>query len=90
MRMVERYYEAVGKNDLNALDEIIADGWVSRGINGSSNTDVDGFLSSVDEISNGLSGGQFNVEETYIADNVVTVIGSVSGCLLYTSDAADE
>ena len=79
LRMVERYYEAVGKNDLNALDEIIADGWVSRGINGPSNTDVDGFLSSVDEISNGLSGGQFNLEETYIADNVVTVIGSVTG-----------
>lgn len=79
LRMVERYYEAVGNNDLMALDEIIADGWVSRGLSNNGDTDVDGFLSNVQEITAGLSDRKFEVEETYISDNVVTVIGSVSG-----------
>ena len=79
LRMVERYYEAIGNNDLNALDEIIADGWVSRGLSNVGDADVDEFLSSVQEISGGLSNSRFELEESYISDNVVTVIGNVSG-----------
>lgn len=79
LQMVERYYAAVGNNDLNALDEIIADGWVSRGLTDAGGTDIDGFWSSVQAVSGGLSNRNFELQETYISDNVVTVIGRVTG-----------
>lgn len=79
LQMVERYYEAVGNNDLVALDNIISDGWVSHGLSGAGGTDVDGFLLSVQAVSSGLSNSRFEVEKTYTADDVVTVIGKVTG-----------
>ena len=79
LSMVERYYEAIGKSDLNELGEIISDGWVSHGLGGSGGNDVDGFLSSIEAVSSGLSDNKFEVIETYVAEDVVTVIGKVSG-----------
>ncbi len=79
MRMVERYYEALGNSDLAALDDIISDGWISHGLADNGGTDVDGYLTRVREVSDGLSDVVFEVEETYFADDVVTIIGKVSG-----------
>ena len=79
LSMVERYYEAIGKSDLNALGEIVSDGWVTHGLTNANESDVEGFLSSVEAVSSGLSDRKFELIETYVAEDVVTVIGKVSG-----------
>ncbi|MEL6641084.1 MAG: ester cyclase [Pseudomonadota bacterium] len=79
-QMVERFYSAVGNKDLGELDALLSDGWVSRGLSeGGGDQDVVDFLTEVQNVSGGLSGARFAVQDVYTDDDVVTVIGEVSG-----------
>lgn len=78
--MIERYYDALGARDEDALNAILSDEWVSRGLaDGDSDVNLEGFLSGVEMIAGGLSDAAFVVEDIHVADDVVTVIGRVSG-----------
>jgi len=78
--MVERFYSAVGNRDLDALSEIVSEGWVVRGASETANDqDIDAFLAEVEGVAAGLTDTSFAIEDIYVTDDVVTVIGAVSG-----------
>ena len=78
--MIERYYDAIGAGDVDVLSNLLSDEWVSRGLSGATGDEnLEGFLSGVEMIAGGLSDATFVVEDTYVAGNVVTVVGRVTG-----------
>ena len=57
-QMIDRYYAALSSQDMDTLEEILADGWVTRGLSdGVSDQNVTGFLERVDDSTSGLTEG---------------------------------
>ena len=78
--MVERFYSAVGNQDLNELDSLLSDGWVSRGLSGdTTDQSVTDFVGDVQGVTEGLTDRNFAIEEIYTTDDVVTVVGVITG-----------
>lgn len=78
--MVERYYLALNTDDADLLGEVLSPEWVERGISPSvADQDSATFLDTVTGLAEGLDGGIFTVDDVYLADDVVTVRGTVSG-----------
>ncbi|MEM7719018.1 MAG: ester cyclase [Pseudomonadota bacterium] len=78
--MIERYYDAIGAQDMTALETILSDRWVSHGLSDpDGDQDVDDFLSVVETIRAGLSDVEFIVDEIHVAGDIVTVIGTIIG-----------
>ncbi|MEL6169772.1 MAG: ester cyclase [Pseudomonadota bacterium] len=78
--MVKRYYAALSSQNPDALRDIVSERWVANGMSPSLGVQTaDQFLSEVAQISDGLDDPNFKVEEVYVADNVVTVIGTITG-----------
>ena len=79
-QMVERFYSAVGNQDLNELDSLLSDGWVSRGLSGdTADQSVADFVGDVQGVTEGLTDRNFAIEKIYTTDDVVTVVGVVTG-----------
>ena len=79
-QMVERFYSAVGNQDLNELDSLLSDGWVSRGLSGdTTDQSVTDFVGDVQGVTEGLTDRNFAIEEIYTTDDVVTVVGMITG-----------
>ncbi|MEO0916266.1 MAG: ester cyclase, partial [Pseudomonadota bacterium] len=78
--MIERYYDAIGAQDVTALETILSDRWVSHGLSDpNADQDVEDFLSVVETVRGGLEDAEFIVEEIHVAGDMVTVVGSVVG-----------
>ncbi len=78
--MIERYYQAVGTQDLETLRTLLTDGWVARGTSdGQEEQSLENFLDDVKDVTSGLTERNFTVEDIYITDDVVTVIGEITG-----------
>ena len=78
--MVERYYEAVGAGDEEKLGTILSDRWVAHGTSSLGGVqDVDGFLAEVQSITEGLTDSKFEVDDVYVIDDIITVLGTVTG-----------
>jgi predicted ester cyclase/phosphohistidine phosphatase SixA len=78
--MVDRYYEALNTNDEDLFRNVLADGWVGHGESPSvPDRDAEGFLGDLAQFYTGLDGGRFEVGDVYLADDVITVRGTISG-----------
>ncbi len=78
--MVDRYYLALNTDDADLLAEVLSPEWVERGMSPSvADQDSETFLDAVTGLAEGLDGGKFTVEDVYLANDVVTVRGTVSG-----------
>lgn len=78
--MILRYYEALGAGDRDQLAQILSDRWVGHGTSALGDVqDLDSFLASVQSIAGGLSEAKFDVGDIYVTEEVVTVIGTISG-----------
>lgn len=78
--MVLRYYDALNATDATRLASVLQKDWV---LNGTSPTrpprDMNGFLAELDEFSEGMSDASFKIQDLYVADGIVTVIGTITG-----------
>lgn len=78
--MVERYYAAINAGDVQEVEMLLSDRWVGYGLSeGSPEFDTEGWLEEVAGYRAGLSDGGFDVEDVYVADDVVTVVGTIRG-----------
>lgn len=78
--MVARYYEALSSGDLDELGTILSDRWVANGASPTDGVqDIEGFLNQIRNITDGLENSRFDVEDVYVTEDVVTVIGTVYG-----------
>jgi len=78
--MVTRYYEALASQNPEALSDIVSERWVANGISPTLGVqDAEGFLNEVAAITEGLTNSRFDVENVHVADDVVTVIGTIYG-----------
>lgn len=80
LTMVERYYDALGANDRTGVSAILADVWLGHGYRTQGGpVDADGLMTEAARWTRGLSGGRFEIDDVHIADDVITVIGTVRG-----------
>ncbi len=78
--MVDRYYQALNTNDGDLLSEVVSAGWLERGASPSvPDQDAETFLNEVSGVTSGLDGAQFAIDDIYLADDVVTVRGTITG-----------
>ncbi len=78
--MVDRYYEAINTSDDGGMMEMLAEDWVGYGLaGGTTEIDAEGLRSVLDEYRSGMSNIRFDVDDVHVSDDVVTVIGRVSG-----------
>ncbi|MEM7729515.1 MAG: ester cyclase [Pseudomonadota bacterium] len=78
--MISRYYAALNESDSGALDGILTADWVDRTADGDeTNQDTAGFLSEVSEYQSGLDDATFTPTNLYVADETITVIGTITG-----------
>ena len=78
--MVSRYYKALGAGDREQLTDILSDRWVVHGTSPTEQVrDVDAFLAETQEIIDGLADTMFEIDELYLAGDIVTVIGRITG-----------
>lgn len=78
--MVSRYYEALNANDLELLQSVVAEDWVTRGGSPSMpDQNADGFIEYLSSLSEGLSDVRYEVEDVFLAEDVITVRGTISG-----------
>ncbi|MEM8871770.1 MAG: ester cyclase, partial [Pseudomonadota bacterium] len=78
--MVNRYYAALASQNPDALNEIVSERWVANGIVPTLGVqDAESFLKEVALITEGLTDSHFEVDEVYVADSVVTVVGTITG-----------
>lgn len=78
--MVDRYYQAINTGDETALGDVLSEDWIDRGASPSvPDQDAAGFMGEVADVTAGLEGSRFEVEDVHLADDVVTVRGTISG-----------
>jgi predicted ester cyclase/phosphohistidine phosphatase SixA len=78
--MVDRYYAALTSGDETALRSILAEDWVERGASPSTpDRDAGRLFAEVARLSEGLSDVAFTVEDVALADDTITVRGTLTG-----------
>ena len=78
--MVDRYYQALDTSDEDMLEDVLSEKWILHGASPSlPDRDAEGFMGEVSEYADGLEGGAFTVDDVAIADDMVTVRGTISG-----------
>lgn len=78
--MVERYYAALNASDDELLSDVISDRWAVQGLSaGEAEQARDEFLSNLSEFRDALDNPTFAIEDLYVVDGVVTVIGQIEG-----------
>lgn len=78
--MVERYYAAINSGRVDQMRQLLSDRWVGYGIaEVSGKAGVEDWLAELSRIAEGLSDTRFEVEGVHVADEVVTVTGTVRG-----------
>ena len=78
--MVDRYYGALNARDEASLREVTSENWTERGASPSvADQDAEAFMEELASITAGLEDGRFAVEAVHLADDVVTVRGTISG-----------
>ena len=80
LEMVDRYYAALNDGDRASLGEVVAPEWVAHGVSaGEPDRDAEAVMSLLSEVSSGLAGVRFEVGDVIVADDTITVRGTVSG-----------
>ncbi len=78
--MIDRYYQALNAQDGEMLQSVLNEGWIERGEFPSiPDQDAEGFLDEVTGVSSALDGSQFEVEDVYLAEDFITVRGTITG-----------
>ncbi|MEM7614154.1 MAG: ester cyclase [Pseudomonadota bacterium] len=78
--MVSRYYEAIGAGDMQELSTLLSDRWVGHGTAANDGVqDIEGFLAEVQTLTEGLEDAEFEVGDVYVVDDVITVLGNITG-----------
>ena len=78
--MVDRYYAALLGGDRAALSAVLSPDWVERGPSPSlPDRGAGRFMEEMDRLSEGLSDVSFDVEDVQLADDTITVRGTVRG-----------
>lgn len=78
--MVDRYYLALSQNDEEILRDLLSDRWVLHGGTASEPVqDADDFLAKVAQYTNALADVRFDTADVYLADDVITVRGTIHG-----------
>ena len=78
--MVERYYEALNARDDALFQDLVDEEWFVHGESPSRPTrDVEGYLAEIDVYKEGIPDIQFAIDSLHFADDVVTVIGTLTG-----------
>ena len=78
--MVDRYYAALTSGDEAALRSVVSEDWIERGSSPSEpDRDAGGFIAEVARLSEGLSDTAFTVEDVALADDTITVRGTLTG-----------
>ncbi|MEM7710825.1 MAG: ester cyclase [Pseudomonadota bacterium] len=80
MDMVERYYAALNENDDAQMMGLLAEDWTGYGLAaGPDGMDADGLRGLIDGNREGMSDMTFSVDDLHVSDDVVTVIGRITG-----------
>ncbi|WP_299844313.1 ester cyclase [uncultured Jannaschia sp.] len=78
--MVDRYYRALNANDEQLFADVLSDRWVLHGGSPSRpNQDAKDFLKTLSQYADALGEAKFTVDDVYLADDVITVRGTVTG-----------
>ncbi|WP_055682617.1 ester cyclase, partial [Jannaschia rubra] len=78
--MLDRYYVALDTGDEDLLADILSDQWVIHGGSPSQpDRDSAGFLDALSGLAQGLTDRTLSVDDVYLADDVVTVRGTITG-----------
>ncbi len=78
--MVDRYYSALNARDETLLQDVLSERWVVHGESPSLPTlDAAGFMDELSGFSSGFADGRFTVDDVYLADDVITVRGTITG-----------
>ncbi len=90
--MVARYYNAINAGDIDMMEDLLSDRWVVHG-ESAETMDVQGFFDQVAGIEEGLADVRFDVEDVHVAEDVVTVVGTIRGThtgVLYGAEPTGE
>lgn len=79
LEMVERYYDALTTGNAEELSDILSERWIRDGTSIPGKQRVEELLTEVQSVTDGLTEPNFDIQEVYVTDEIVTVIGSVSG-----------
>lgn len=80
LEMVSRYYDALRLGDREELASIVSDRWVAHGTSQLGDVEtVDGFLAEVRNVTDGLEDARFDAGEVYVTQDVITVVGTLTG-----------
>ncbi|MEO0386529.1 MAG: ester cyclase [Pseudomonadota bacterium] len=80
LSMVERYYAAFNANDFETVSSLLAETWVGHGVQGRSEPiDEEGLRRTMMQYRQGLSDGRFEVVSVHVAEDVITVLGRITG-----------
>ncbi|WP_308917812.1 ester cyclase, partial [Jannaschia sp. LMIT008] len=78
--MVERYYDALNARDDAGMSDLLAEEWVGYGLAaGPDGMDAAQLFDVIDRNRAGMSDLTFAVDDVHVSDDVVTVIGRVTG-----------
>ena len=78
--MVERYYEALNTSDATLLGDVLSERWVLHGESPSvPERDAEDFLDELARYTDGIADVRFAVEDVFLAGDVITVRGTISG-----------
>jgi predicted ester cyclase len=78
--MVERYYAALNARDDELLEGTVSERWFVHGESPSRpSRDIEGYLAEIDSYMAGIPDIRFRIDSLHFADDVVTVIGTLTG-----------
>ncbi|WP_055087151.1 ester cyclase, partial [Jannaschia donghaensis] len=78
--MVERYYSALNARDDDLFEGLLGERWFVHGESPSrTSRDVESYLMEIDTYVAGIPDIQFAIDSLHFADDVVTVIGTLTG-----------
>ncbi|MEM8592896.1 MAG: ester cyclase [Pseudomonadota bacterium] len=75
--VVSRFNDAMGRGDPALLNRVVADNWREGGVGDP--LEAEEFLARQLRYMNGLEGATFEIEDVHVADDIVTVTGSIRG-----------
>ncbi|MCK0168594.1 ester cyclase [Jannaschia sp. S6380] len=78
--MVDRYYGALNTGDIASLGEVLSAEWIAHGVSPSEpDRDAAAVVDRLTEVAEGLVNVRFEVEDVIVAEDMVTVRGTVRG-----------
>lgn len=79
-QMVEKFYSALGTQDIDTLSALVTDSWIARGTSSNAgDQNMEDFLKFTEDVTLGLTEQNFSIESITVSDDIVTVVGEVTG-----------